>query len=51
MALPLVLLAHANVYQYHDSVLRPNVIQYRRVGMYTAETRLGAPGDGSSSSR
>ena len=51
MALPLVLLAHANVYQYHDSVLRPNVIQYRRVGMYTAEDAPshGAPGDGSSS--
>ena len=51
MVLPLVLLAHANVYQYHDSVLRPNVIQYRRVGMYTAEDApsAGAPGDGSSS--
>ena len=51
MALALVLLAHANVYQYHDSVLRPNVIQYRRVGMYTAEDAPshGAPGDGSSS--
>lgn len=44
-------LVEGNVYQYDDRVLEPNVIQYRRVGMWTpadAPAR-GSPGRGTTS--
>ena len=44
-------LVEGNVYRYEDQLLSPNVIQYRRVGMWTpadAPAR-GSPGKGTSS--
>ena len=44
-------LVEGNVYRYEDQLLSPNVIQYRRVGMWTpAEAPArGSPGKGTSS--
>lgn len=40
--------AEGNVYRYHEQLLPPNVVQYRRVGMWAAADARGA-GDGSAS--
>ena len=45
-------LVAGNVYRYEDHVLEPNVIQYRRVGMWTARDApaRGSPGKPGASS-